>query len=142
MAMRSFADETAPRLLGQALSGSYTQVFEQKLATAERVVWLLIGHASVDVALNATIAVDSAGNSPTDLLTAAVDCDDAGEMWYLEVDAAQLTETKQYLSPKVTLTAGTYTLIEIKRGLRFQGDYAFINHHSTFNADESTSLVG
>lgn len=139
MAERTFLDETLPQLLGQALSGSFTQVFEQKFAEAERVTWLLIGHASCDVAFTATIAEDSSGTNPTDILSTAIDADEAGKVWVLDIDHSVLTKTKQYISPKVTLTAGTYTLLEIKRGLRNKG---YLDHDTTINASESVARMG
>lgn len=119
---RTFDDENQMKVLGSELGASYTQVFELKLADAERVLFLLVGHASVDVAFDVTIATDSSGTSPTDLATTAIDADDADKVYTIEVDAAQLTGAKQYLSPKVTWTAGTFTLIQILRGLRNKGN--------------------
>jgi hypothetical protein len=122
---RTFSKENQAKLLGQALSASYTQVFSQALADNERIMWILIGHASVDVAFDVTVASDSAGTGAADILTAAVTCDTAGGMWTFEIDAAQLPAAKQYLSPKVTLTAGTYTLIEVKRAMRHKGNFTY-----------------
>lgn len=140
MVMRTFKDEVLPQLLGQALSGSYTQVFEEKHSEAERVVFLLIGHASVNVAFTVTAATNAAGSDPTDLTT-AITCDDAGAMWTIEVDAGDLPAGKDFISPKVTLTGGTYTLLEIKRGLRNQGNLAS-RHDATYKASESKNLLG
>lgn len=144
MAYRTFADEEALALLGQALGASYTQVFTEAFEDAERLVFLVTGHASVDVEIDVTIAEDSSGTTPVDILSAAVTLDTAGAVAIIEVDAAQLTEltsagvaAKRFISLKVTWTAGTYTVHQIKRGLRHKGN---LTQDSTI--DSTTALLG
>jgi len=137
MAYRTLHDETQIRLLGQALSGSYTQSWSKVFADAERIVYMLISHASCDVEVDISIATDSSGTSAEDILTAAVTADTAGRIYTFEIDAAQITAAKRYVSLKVTLSGGTYSLVEIKRGLRNQGN---ITQDSTW--DTQTSQLG
>lgn len=144
MADRTFADEARPSLLGQALSGDYTQVFTEAFENAERLVFIVIAHASGDVEIDVTIAEDSSGTTPVEILAAAVTLDTAGECAIIEVDAAQLTEltsagvaAKRFISLKVTHTAGTYTVLQIKRGLRDKGN---LTHDSTI--DSTTEALG
>ena len=137
MAYRTFDDETKPKLLGQALSAAYTEVWTKAFADAERVLYILIGHASVDITFDIKIASDSSGTGATSILSAAVTCDTAGQFWTFEADAAQMTSTLVYISPVTVLTAGTYTLLEVKRGLRNQGN---ITHDSTY--ESATKALG
>lgn len=131
MRMRTYHDEVKPKLLAQGAS-SYTQVFTKALSDCERVVWMAIGHASANIAFNVTIATDSSGTSPTDVATGLTLA--AGKVYTIEIGPGVLTAAKQYVSPKLTVTAGTFTLLEQKFSLRYAGN---ITHDTTYGGHES-----
>ena len=133
MTDRTIQDESKIVLLVGDSGAHYTQVFTEVFADAERVTLLLIGHASVNVSFEATIATDSSGTSPTDVGTAiTVNVDE--KFHTMEFDSSILSEAKRFFSAKVTFTAGAYTLMRIKRGLRDKGS---ITQDSTWVTQQS-----
>lgn len=123
MKQRTFGEQNLVRILGSSLGASYTQSFSQIFANCERVVYVAIGHGSANFALNATIATDGSGTSPTDLTTdIAVAAD---QIATLEVTPDALTATKQFLSAKFVRTAGNATLIEVRTALRREGGLTY-----------------
>lgn len=128
MNLRTFDEQVLLRVLASNASATYTQSFSTVLNANERVVYVLIAHASANHAFNVTIATDASGTSPTDLFT-AVTANSAGSAYTLEIGPGALTTAKQFVSPKVTVTAGTYTLLEIRTSLRNQGN---LTQHSSY----------
>lgn len=120
--MRTFYEEVYANVLAQGSSASYTQVFSQAFAGFDRIVYVLVTHASADVAFDVEIATDSSGTSPTSIVT-AVTANTAGKIYTMEIAPGKLTEAKQYISPKVTRTAGSYTLLELRYRARHAGDF-------------------
>lgn len=118
---RTFHDQVQMRVLGQALSASYTQSWSTIFQDCDRVVYLLIAHASCNVAFNAQIASDSDGTGAADAAGTDITANSAGKVHSIEITPGVLTSAKQYVSAKVTLTAGTYTLLELKMRLRNEG---------------------
>lgn len=123
MKQRTFHEQNLVRVLGNNLGASYTQSFSQIFSTCERVIYVAIGHASANFALNATIATDGSGTSPTDVTTDITV--GASEIHTLEIIPDVLTATKQYVSAKLTRTAGNATLLEIKTALRREGNLTY-----------------
>lgn len=121
MQHRAFHDQVDARVLGQALSATYTQSWSEIFKTCERVVYVLIAHASCDVLFNAQIASDASGTGNADAAGADIAAAVAGKMHTIEITPGILTTAKQFVSAKVTRSAGTYTLLELKMALRNPG---------------------
>lgn len=103
-------------------SGSnYTQAFEQALSEFETVTYILVAHASCDVAFTVTISDDDSGSTTTDLT--ALDCDAATKLNFYTITHENLTADKTYVSPKVTQSAGTYSLIKVSYNARQPGGF-------------------
>ncbi len=115
--MRTYRNEVDPALLGQALSATYTQSWSTIFTGCERVVYTLITHGSCDVEFNVQIASDSSGTGAADVAT-SITANVAGKIHTIEVAPGALTASKQYVSARVTRTAGTYTLLRQKFDLR------------------------
>lgn len=115
--MRTYRNEVAPKLLAQGASASYTQVWTTVLSGCERVVYTLITHASCSVVFNVQIASDSSGTGAASVST-NITATTAGKIHTIEIGPGALTAAKQYVSPLVTFTAGTYTLLEQRFDLR------------------------
>lgn len=123
MKQRTFGEQNLVRVLGSNLSGDYTQSFGLIFGSCERVIYVAVGHASANFALNATIASDASGTGAADVTTdIAVG---ASQVATLEVTPEALTSAKQYLSAKFVRTAGTASLIEIKTALRREGGLTY-----------------
>lgn len=123
MRIRTWKDQTLMRLLSNAAGASYTQSWAQQLADYERLLYILVGHASVDVLFNVQVATDSGGTGAESIFT-SIDADEVGLFW-LEIGPAVLNRLgKFYVSPLVTWTAGTFSLIEVKYNLRQEGNLA------------------
>jgi hypothetical protein len=118
----TYTEEIANKVLANATNATYTQVFTEAFATCDRIVYEIIGHASVDVTIDVTAATNSAGSGAVDILTAAVTFNSAG-VAYVDIAPGALPQGKDYISPKVTRTAGTYTLIEKKYNVKNPGDF-------------------
>ena len=110
------------RYLATASSSTYTQSFDTVFEDCERVDYIVLAHASVGAVLDVTIATDSSGTSPTDL-GASITVDTAGKLYVITISPAILTSTKQYVSPKVTRSAGTYSLVEVRYNLRDKNQF-------------------
>jgi hypothetical protein len=121
MRNRTFNDENLLKVLGQALSASYTQSWSQIFTEPQRVVYILIAHASCNVAFNVQIADDASGTNPVEVLGTDITANSAGSVYTIEVGPGILTAAKQYVSAEVVLTAGTYTLLELRQSLRQSG---------------------
>lgn len=132
--LRTFSEQVSPALLANNSGATYTASYSLLLQDCERVVFILIGHASCDVALNASFASDSSGTGAENVLATALDCDESGKIWTLEVSANDVPAGKPYLSATVTRTAGNYSLLQEKHGLRYPGNFT---HDSTYNLSES-----
>jgi hypothetical protein len=100
---------------------THTQAFAKRFTNCDRIVYALIAHGTSDIDFNVTIADDASGTTKTDLLTTPINATTAGSISYIDVNPAVLTATKQYLAPKVTVTSGNYTLLEIRYRLRDNG---------------------
>ncbi len=119
MAIKRFAANTTIDRLALNSSASYTQVWETKFKTANRVVYMLSPEASCDVTFNVQIASDSSGTGATSITTNINATAASGlEAYLIDVTPDNLTSTKQYVSPLVTRSAGAYTLWEFKYDLR------------------------
>jgi hypothetical protein len=124
MQLRTFSQQVLLRkLANNGTSSNYTQSFSKVFETApgcSRVVYILEGEASLNVAFTVTIATNASGASPTDLpvVTANV----AHGIYTYEITPDDLTPTKQFVSAKVTVTSGTYGLIELRHALHRAGD--------------------
>lgn len=114
-------------------SSSYTQVWETKFKKANRVSYILIPEASCDVTFNVQIATDASGTSATSITTNINATAASGyEFYVIDVTPDVLTSTKQYVSPLVTRSAGSYTLIEVKYDLRNEGNLNQTNISEVF----------
>lgn len=121
MTFKRFDAEHILTVLESDATATHTQAFEKKFTKSDRVVYVLIAHGTSDVDFNVTISDDASGTTKTDLLTTPINATVAGSVSYIDVNPAVLTDTKQYLAPKVTYTSGAYTLLEIQYRLRDNG---------------------
>lgn len=123
--MRTFSEEALLRVLANpGTNTNYTQSFSKIFETAPgstRVVYVLItGGGTTNLAFTVTIAADSSGGSPTDLTVVTANV--ANSIYTYEIMPDDLTTAKQFVSAKVTHTAGSYTLLELRHNLYRAGD--------------------
>lgn len=134
--MRTFHEENTLKVLASASSSDYTQVWEQKFTDADRILYILTCHASITlVKFSVQIASDSSGTGAADAGTTVTSAT-AGKSYTIEVTPGILTSTKTYVSPLVDVSAGTYTLHEIKHRNRNLGNFTQDSTYPTavFNA--------
>jgi len=118
MAQKTFHDDNAVKVLASNSSSNITFAGTKVFSTAERVVYLFVAHASINLTVfKVQIASDAAGTGAADAGTTITSAT-AGQMQTIEITPGILETAKQYVGPVVTVAAGTYTLLEIKKRLR------------------------
>lgn len=125
MAIKNLVKVVNPKILASAASADYTQVWTQifSAGNCNRVSYWLIAHASITlVKFSIQIATDASGTSAADVGTTHTTAA-AGKLYTIDIVPSVLTATKTYVSPLVDVSAGTYTLIEVKYDLRNPGNY-------------------
>jgi len=135
MTNRTFHKESSPVLLASASAASYTQSWSNVFADCDRVLYMLITHASASITFGVQIASDTSGTGAVSVvtdITAAV----ADKIHTIEIGPAALTSAKRYVSALATRSAGSYTLLRIKRRMRSPGEFTLDSGYVT----QSTKL--
>lgn len=130
MSNRTFHKENSPSLLASAASASYTQSWSNVFADCDRVVYMLVTHASANITFNVQIASDTSGTGAASLVT-DITANAADKIHTIEIAPAALTSAKRYVSALATRSAGTYTLLRIKRRLRTPGNFTLDSGYVT-----------
>lgn len=130
----TFVKEVDLKVLANNSSASYTQSWSTIFQDFERVAYIIIGHASVDVVFNVQIASDSSGTGAASVFTNVTTPITASAGYILDVGPGILTAAKQYVSVLVTRNAGTYTLLRARYNSRNPGSFSL---DSSFAAYQS-----
>lgn len=121
MSNRTFDQDNALKVLETAQSSDHAFAGSQIFGDCDRVVYILIAHASIALTkFSVQVATDASGTSAADAGTTITSAA-AGKAYTIEVTPGALTATKTYVSPFVDVSAGTYTLLELRTRLRNPG---------------------